>query len=337
MKIKHILITFVAAVLSSAWLCAAPSDNSPVARNGLLSVKGTSLVNEHGNPVTLSGTSIGWHNLWPRFYNAGAVGTLAGDWGCNVVRAAIGAELEGNYASDPQTALKCLYNVVDAAIEEGIYVIVDWHAHKLRTDEAKSFFGEVAKRYKGVPNVIYEIYNEPVDDSWDALKKYAEEIIGVIRAVEPRALVLVGSPHWDQDVHIAADAPLTGIENVMYTLHFYAGTHGAELRVRGDYAISKGLPLFVSECAGMNADGDGPIDAEEWQKWWDWMNANGLSRVMWSVSDKDETCSMLRPSASSEGPWEDKDIKEWGNLVRKCLKEDADRESDLVHIFTDVI
>ena len=334
MKIKHFLITFAAAMFSSVWLCAASPDNSPAERNGWLSVKGTSLVNEHGNPVILSGTSIGWHNLWPRFYNAGAVKTLAGEWGCDVVRAAIGAELDGNYAADPRTAQKCLYNVADAAIDEGIYVIVDWHAHKLRTDEAKSFFGEVVKRYRGVPNVIYEIYNEPVDDSWDALKKYAEEIIGVIRAVEPRALVLVGSPHWDQDVHIAADAPLTGIENVMYTLHFYAGTHGAELRVRGDYAISKGLPLFVSECAGMNADGDGPIDAEEWQKWWDWMNANGLSRVMWSVSDKDETCSMLRPSASSGGPWKEADIKEWGNVVKKCLKEDADRENDLVHICT---
>ena len=159
MKIKHFLITFAAAMFSSVWLCAASPDNSPAERNGWLSVKGTSLVNEHGNPVILSGTSIGWHNLWPRFYNAGAVKTLAGEWGCDVVRAAIGAELDGNYAADPRTALKCLYNVADAAIDEGIYVIVDWHAHKLRTDEAKSFFGEVVKRYRGVPNVIYEIYN----------------------------------------------------------------------------------------------------------------------------------------------------------------------------------
>ena len=323
-----------AAAASSVRAAAAPAASTPVGRNGWLSVSGPRLVNEAGNPVVLTGASIGWHNLWPRFYNAGVVSTLADDWGCDVVRAAIGAELEGNYASDPETALQCLYNVVDAAVSEGIYVIVDWHAHKLRLDEAKDFFGQVVRRYKGVPNVIYEIFNEPVDDSWSDLKSYSEEVIDVIRSVEPRALVLVGTPHWDQDVHIAADDPLTGIDNVMYTLHFYAGTHGAELRVRGDYAISRGLPLFVSECAGMNADGDGPIDAAEWRKWWDWMNANGLSRVMWSVSDKNETCSMLLPSASSEGPWKDDVIKEWGDIVRESLAEDSGREEDLVHAST---
>ena len=335
MKTRYFILAFVLALLSSSGLCAASYDDSPVGKNGWLSVRGRHLVNESGDPVVLSGTSIGWHNLWPRFYNAGSVSTLASDWGSDVVRAAIGAELDGNYASDPRTALKCLYNVADAAVDNGIYVIVDWHAHKLRTDEAKSFFSEVVKKYKGVPNVIYEIYNEPVEDSWSDLKKYSEEVIKVIRDVEPRALVLVGSPHWDQDVHIAADDPLQGIDNVMYTLHFYAGTHGAELRVRGDYAISRGLPLFVSECAAMNADGDGPIDRAEWQKWWDWMDANGLSRVMWSVSDKDETCSMLRPSASSEGPWKEQDIKEWGNMVREYLAGDSGRDKDLVHIASD--
>ena len=335
MKPRYLILAFVLTLFSAAGLCAASYEDSPVRKNGWLSVRGQHLVNESGNPVILSGTSIGWHNLWPRFYNAGAVKTLAGEWGSDVVRAAIGAELDGNYASDPQTALKCLYNVVDAAIDKGIYVIVDWHAHKLRTDEAKSFFSEVVKKYKGVPNVIYEIFNEPVEDSWSDLKAYSEEVINVIRDVEPRALVLVGSPHWDQDVHIAADDPLQGIDNVMYTLHFYAGTHGAELRVKGDYAISRGLPLFVSECAAMNADGDGPIDRAEWQKWWDWMDANGLSRVMWSVSDKDETCSMLRPSASSEGQWKEQDIKEWGNMVREYLAGDSGREKDLVHIASD--
>ncbi len=337
MNTRLFLFTFLFALLSHAWLCTASTASGPVSENGWLSVSGTRLVNESGNPVVLSGASIGWHNLWPRFYNAGTVETLASGWGCNVVRAAIGAELDGNYASDPDTALKCLYDVVDAAIDNGIYVIVDWHAHKLRLEEAKSFFGKVARKYRGVPNVIYEIFNEPVEDSWTALKAYSVEVIGVIRKEEPRALVLVGSPHWDQDVHIVADDPLEGIGNVMYTLHFYAGTHGAELRVRGDYAISRGLPLFVSECAGMNADGDGPVDRAEWQKWWDWMDANGLSRIMWSVSDKDETCSMLRPSASSEGPWKDSDIKEWGNIVREYLNEDADRGKDLVHIGTEGI
>ena len=322
------MLPFMAAITAFA------TETTPVEQNGWLSVKGRDLVNEAGNPVVLSGVSFGWHNLWPRFYNGGAVEQLADVWGCNVVRASIGAELEGNFAADPDTALDCLYKVADAAVEQGIYVIVDWHAHKLRLDEAKSFFAQVAKRYKGVPNVIYEIFNEPVDDSWPDLKAYAGEVIGVIRAVEPKAVVLVGCPHWDQDIHVVADDPIRGIGNIMYTLHFYAGTHGAELRVRGDYAISRNIPIFISECAGMNADGNGPLDMEEWDRWWSWMNANGLSRVMWSLSDKDETCSMLYPSASSEGPWEDSSIKEWGKAVRTCLNASSSRQKDLVHINT---
>ena len=321
-------------MILAAWpiIPALASAGTPVGENGWLSVKGRDLVNENGNPVLLSGVSIGWHNLWPRFYNAGTVEQLSDEWGCNVVRAAIGAELDGNFASDPQKALGCLYSVVDAAIEKGIYVIVDWHAHKLRLEEARQFFSAVAEKYSGVPNVIYEIFNEPVDDSWTDLKAYAEDIIGVIREAEPRAVVLVGCPHWDQDVHIVADDPIQGIANIMYTLHFYAGTHGAELRVRGDYAISRNIPLFVSECAGMNADGDGPLDLEEWASWWKWMDANGLSRVMWSLSDKDETCSMLLPSASSEGPWKDGQIKEWGKTVREYLNIEKTRAEDLVHV-----
>ena len=151
MKIRKIIFAFIASALLASGSAGAAS---PVEENGWLSVKSQSLVNEKGNPVILKGVSIGWHNLWPRFYNHGAVDQLAGTWGCNVVRAAIGAELEGNFASDPETALNSLYKVADAAIENGIYVIVDWHAHKLRTEEARRFFTAVAERYKGVPNVI---------------------------------------------------------------------------------------------------------------------------------------------------------------------------------------
>lgn len=334
---KKITAALVSALVAfgSLFPASASVSSTPVGENGWLSVKGRSLVNEKGNPVVLKGVSIGWHNLWPRFYNAGAADVLASDWNCDIVRASIGAELEGNYAEDPKTALGCLYNVADAAIRDGIYVLVDWHAHKLRLDEAKDFFSKVAERYKGVPNVIYEIFNEPVDDSWTDIKAYAEEVIGVIRAIEPKAVVLVGCPHWDQDVHIVADDPIRGIDNIMYTLHFYAGTHDAALRVRGDYAISRNIPLFVSECAGMNADGDGPLDLEEWAEWWKWMDANGLSRIMWSLSDKDETCSMLYPAASSEGPWDESVIKPWGQIVRSYLTAEEARTQDLVHISTD--
>ena len=105
----------------------------------------------------------------------------------------------------------------------------------------------------------------------------------------------------------------------MYTLHFYANTHKQYLRDRGDYALSKGLPLFVSECAGMEASGDGAVNKEEWNAWLDWMQKNSISWAAWSISDKDETCSMIKTTGSSNGNWKKEDLKEWGQIVQEEL------------------
>lgn len=308
------LKTYIVWVI--VWLCCYTPTYAKVDR---LSVEGSSLVNEQGDKVVLRGVSMGWHNWWPRFYNASVVKMLKEDWHCNLIRAAMGVEPEGAYLSDRQKALDCVTTVADAAIANDMYVIIDWHSHGLHTEEAKAFFKNMATRYKDIPNVIYEIFNEPINDSWDEIKEYAEQIIDCIRDVDSQALILVGTPHWDQDIHLAADNPISNAYNVMYTLHFYAATHKAWLRKRADYALKKGLPIFVSECAGMEADGDGKIDLQEWNLWRAWMDEHAISWVAWSIADKDETCSMLYPSAP-DTVWTDKDVKEWGHIVKRALR-----------------
>ena len=321
------IITFCLAALFAA--CSSKPKQQPVTEDTAaqdtvvpaLVVNGTQLMNSRGDTVVLHGVSYGWHQFWPRFYNASSAEWLIKDWGAQVLRASMGVELEGAYIDNPELGVQCVQTVVDAAIAHDTYVIIDWHSHGIRTEEAKGFFTQMATRYKGVPNVIYEIFNEPVEDSWEAVKAYSEEVIKAIRAVEPDAVILVGCPHWDQDIHLAADDPIMGQKNLMYTLHFYAATHGQWLRDRADYALSKGLPLFVSECAGMEASGDGPINPEEWGRWVEWMDQRAISWAAWSISDKDETCSMLFPKASSEGNWQEDDVKEWGHIVRTELKK----------------
>lgn len=291
-----------------------------VEQHGKLSVNGLHLVNQQGEKLQLRGVSLGWHCFQPRFYDQSVVEWVHQDWNCNFIRAAIGVDPKKAFIEDPNFAYQCLFNVVDAAIAKGMYIIVDWHSHTIKTEEAKGFFTIVATKYKDYPNIIYEIFNEPVHDSWELVKEYSEEIIQTIRAIDPDNLILVGSPHWDQDIHIAADNPIEGYENLMYTLHFYAGTHKQELRDRGSYALEKGLPLFISECAAMEASGDGPLDHEEWQRWLDWMNQHNLSWATWSLSDKNETCSMIKDYDSPLTKWSEDDLKEWGQVVRKTLK-----------------
>jgi endoglucanase len=293
----------------------------PVKKNGQLQVNSTQLINQEGKPVVLRGMSFGWHNFWPRFYNKGAVKWLAKDWNCNVVRAAIGVEPEKGYLKDPAGAKQKIQAVVDAAIREGIYVIIDWHSHNINLAAAKEFFSEMAIKYGGYPNVIYEIFNEPDQESWTQVKAYSAEIISVIRAIDPDNIILVGNPHWDQDIHLVADDPLVGFKNIMYTVHFYAATHKQDLRDRCRYALQKGIPIFISESAGMEASGDGPINYEEWNRWIDWCEKNKISWITWSVSDKDETCSVLRKGASSDGGWRGEDLKESGIQTRKMLRK----------------
>jgi len=312
-----------------------------------LHVEGTSIYNSDGEKICMRGVSYGWHNLWPRFYNQASVKHISEEWGVKIFRAAVGAddlhETGDNlgYISDPDNALKCLYAVVDGAIACGAYVIVDWHSHLLHPQQAEEFFRAVATRYARCPNVIYELFNEPVCRSneehrgyadladekammsyWLELKEYAESLIKTISSISTvHPLILMGNPCWDQRPDLCAAAPIEGYDNVAYTMHFYAASHGADLRERTESAIAAGIPIFISECAGCENTGDGVLDAEAWKVWSDWATGLELTMLTWSISDKVETCSMLIPGVSSEGPWSEEEIKPWGQMVKAWLRE----------------
>lgn len=314
---KNVLMGLLSLLMLA--VCTVGNAQTPVKRYGQLQVRGSQLCGENGQPVVLRGVSLGWHNLWPRFYNKGAVDELTNKWHASVIRAAMGIKIEDNYLENPSFAMQCMTPVIEEAIKDGVYVIIDWHAHDMYTDKAAEFFSRMSAKYGKYPNVIYELYNEPVEDSWTSLKEYAKTVIKAIRANDPDNIILMGCPHWDQDIDKVAASPIEGVKNVMYTLHFYAATHKQYLRDRMQKAVEGGLPVFVSECAGMEASGDGPLNVEEYNKWIDLMEQLKISWVNWSLSDKNETCSMLLPRAKATGNWTDDVIKPWGKLVRTTL------------------
>ena len=293
----------------------------PVKQWGQLQVKGNQLCSQTGDPIVLRGVSYGWHNLWPRFYNKQSVKWLKKDWKCTVLRAAMGTVIEDNYIENPEFALKCMNKVIKAAIKNDLYIIIDWHTYYPQKKEAKAFFSMMAQKYGKYPHIIYEIYNEPMEDSWESVKEYAADIISEIRKYDPDNIILVGSPHWDQDLHLVAESPLEGFNNIMYTLHFYAATHKQELRDRAEAAWEKGIPIFVSECAGMECTGDGPLDIPEWTRRVEWLESKKISWVNWSISDKNETCSMILPRANKNGGWDESLIKPAGRQSRKFIRQ----------------
>ena len=314
-------ITFISFFLLMCFFIKA----QPVKKYGQLQVIGSQLSDRNAQPVVLRGMSFGWSCFHPRVYTKGIVKTLYKDWGCTVLRAALGVEPDKGYIKDSAASMKLIRTVVEAAIEQGIYVIIDWHSHNINLKEANEFFKKMATEYGKYPNVIYEIYNEPDYETWAEVKAYSEVLIKTIRAIDPDNIILVGSPHWDQDINLPAADPIKGYSNLMYTVHFYAATHKQELRDRTDAALKTGLPIFVSESAGMDASGDGPLNDVEWKKWIDFMEQRKLSWITWSVSDKDESCSVLNKSASSDGNWSTADLKESGLKVKTYLKAFKDK------------
>jgi endoglucanase len=295
---------------------------TPVARHGQLRVAGAQLVDASGQPVVLRGQAFGWDNWWPQYYNADVVRWLRDDWCVDIVRPAMGIEPDGAYLANPAASKAHITAVVDAAIENGVYVIIDWHAHDLHQEEAVAFFAEMAQRYGGQPHVIYEIFNEPEqDESWAQVKEYANAVIGAIRQHDPDNLVIVGSPEWDQRIDVVANDPLKGHANILYSVHFYAGTHGQWLRDRTQAAIDAGIPVIVSESSGSLASGQGKNDYAEWNAWIQFLEKNHVSYLNYSVSDKvGETISVLQPGAKATGGWSDAELTESGQQVRALLR-----------------
>lgn len=289
----------VASVAASAMLSQA--DVLPITTSGNKVLIG-------GQQGSISGNSFFWSNTgWggEKYYNASVVSWLKADWNSRLVRAAMGVDDSGGYISDTSNKTR-LMAVVDAAIANDMYVIIDWHSHNAHNykTQAIAFFQEMATKYGNKNNVIYEIYNEPLAVSWSSvIKPYAKDVIAAIRAIDPDNLIVVGTPNWSQDVDVAANDPITGYANIAYTLHFYAGSHGQSLRDKATTALNKNIPLFVTEWGSVNADGSGNVATSEADAWMAYMKTNNLSNANWSINDKAEGASALVAGASSTGGW----------------------------------
>lgn len=293
-----------------------------VRRHGLLYVSGNRIVGEHGMPVSLAGNSFFWSQWQERFYNAEVVKWLKQDWKTAIIRVAMGIDGNG-YLSHPDEEMDRVSVLVDAAIAADLYVIIDWHDHhaEQHTAQAVDFFQKMARKYGHYPNVLYEIFNEPVKDvSWqNVVKPYAEQVIAAIRAIDPDNMIIVGSPNWSQDVDVVAEDPIRA-KNIAYSLHFYAGTHKQWLRDKALIALKKGLPLFVTEWGTCAADGRGEMDEVSTREWMDFMQEWGLSHCNWAVSDKEETASIVKHGASSQGQWAENELTPSGRLAREWMR-----------------
>lgn len=298
----------------------------PFETHGKLSVKGTDIVDMNEDKYQLKGVSTHGITWFPDYVNKEAFETLRDDWGANLIRLAMYTDTGDSYGycsgGDKDEILALVDKGVSAATELGMYVIVDWHIlsdsdPNNHIDDAKEFFDKVSKKYAAQENVIYEICNEPNGGTqWSSVKSYAETIIPVIRANDKDALIIVGTPNWSQDVDIASQDPITGYDNIMYAVHFYAATHKDDLRNKVKTALDNGLPVFVSEFSLCDASGNGGIDYDSSDEWFELINENNLSYSSWSLCNKNETSALIKSDSTATGSFSDGDLSDTGKYVR---------------------
>jgi len=305
----------------------ATTGETPFARHGLLHVDGANLVDEKGEQYQLYGMSTHGIAWFPQFVNAETFQYLRDDWNTNCIRLAMYTYEDGGYCTDGnKDELKELVDKgVNTATELGMYVIVDWHILNEETplkyqDEAAAFFEEMSAKYKDKGNVIYEICNEPNrSGSWADVTDYANKIIPTIRKNSPNAVIIVGTPTWSQDIQEAAAKPLD-YDNIMYALHFYAGTHKQDLRNRAEKYIKEGLPVFISEFGTCDASGNGAIDYEESAKWKELIDQYQISYMCWNLGNKNESSSIIKQECTALSNWSEDDLNEQGVLVSEWFK-----------------
>lgn len=299
---------------------------------GRLHVKGTKLVDKKGHEVQLRGVSTHGLSWYPQYVNDKCFAQLHDKWGANVVRLAMYTEEYNGYCSgdakNRSDLKKLIKKGVRLAKKHKMYVIVDWHilsdgnpnSHK---KEAKAFFREMSREFKGYNNVIYEICNEPNNGtSWKEIKSYARSVISTIRKNDKKAVIVVGTPTWSQDVDQAAADPIKG-DNIMYALHFYAATHKTDLRNKMTAAINKGLPVFVTEYGICDASGNGVIDKKEADRWVQTMDEYGVSYIAWNLSNKQESSSIIKSSCPKVSGFKKSELSDEGRWLYHLLRKKA--------------
>ena len=322
-----------------------PYAETPVGKHGrlhLAKVDGYGnapvIVDQYGKPFQMRGASTHGVQWFPEYINKGAMQTLRDEWGVNLLRMACYVTQYNGYTNGGQSLIDSkIVEGVQAAKELGMYVIVDWHIHEENPHTTKTvaeqFFKKYATLYKDYDNVIFEICNEPTGVQWytggNDLYSYCKDIAGIIRDCGSKALIVCGTNNWSQDVEDVAKKPLKddGFEDIMYTFHFYSGTHYEDKRQKVRTAVAAGTPIFVTEFGICDASGNGGYDTANADEWIEFLDSMNISYACWSFCNKGESASYLKTSCNkTTGGFEESDLTTTGIWLVNTYRVHQDAE-----------
>jgi endoglucanase len=283
------LVVAAAVPAASANAGAAASSLMPLP----LKVVGTQILNSKNEPVLLRGVncaSMEWTSNGEG-HILQSVKVAIDDWHVNHIRLPLAQDRWFGKApeqKDEGKAYRALVKeVVDLCASKGCYVILDLHwsdvgkwgqniaQHSMPDENSLAFWKDIAPVYANHPAVIYDLYNEPHDVSWDiwlnggtvtdrpnrrgATPKTfqavgMQKLLDAVRATGAKNVVIAGGLNWAYDFDGILDGRQLKDPNgngVTYANHVYNNKgHGVEVWIaRMEKATAK-LPVIVSEFGG---------------------------------------------------------------------------------------
>lgn len=262
-------------MLALAFLAMAPS---------ALHVQGLNLVDEKGKTFKMRGVNIcGLEWTAQGDHTLQSVDVAFRDWKVNIIRVPLSQDRWFGKApdqiGDPTSYRKLVDAVADKTAKYGQYVLFDLHwsnagetgqnigQHAMPDQGSLEFWKDFAARYKNRPEVLFDLYNEPIETTWEIWrnggpveemyqgKKLSYQAVGMqqlldaIRATGAKNVVVAGGLGWaarmDQIPKYALKDPSGN--GVIYANHFYPGWESVASWEKRIAAAQKEIPLLVGE------------------------------------------------------------------------------------------
>jgi endoglucanase len=244
-----------------------------------LRVSGNQIIDVNGNPVWLQGVSIAsleW--VAAGDYVLQSVDEAINNWNVNCVRLPMREHFWGGIGPKQDDGGEAYRQLIDDAVNSctnrGVYMVIDLHRFRAPNEKDAEFWQDIATRYKNHPGVLFEIFNEPHDISWDvwrdgglvteekkagdALTENNEKlstfnsvgiqyIIDIIRNTGANNIIIAGALDWSYNlsgIMEGYELDDRGGNGIVYSSHVYPWK--SEWQKRFLCAAEK-YPLFIGE------------------------------------------------------------------------------------------
>ncbi|MDR0353426.1 MAG: glycoside hydrolase family 5 protein [Opitutaceae bacterium] len=338
--------------------------NSPVVRKPPpemlpppLHVAGNEIRTPDGRPVWLQGLcidSLEWSHVGERVVQSVIAGVY--QWKANAIRLPVQMREDAGkgfwfgkslYQKDEGKRYREIVDsAVNAAAGLGAYLIIDLHGFRAPTEEAVVFWKDVATRYKNHPAVIFELFNEPHDITWDVWRDGGEvsdstrnqdvvaenkdklktfkavgmqQLVDAIRGTGAKNAIIAGGIDWSGDI----SGVLNGYElddrggnGIIYTAHVYPWKKDWQGKF---LCVAEKHPVLIGEVGAIRAWEDfsfiGPEQRYPLEGWAeDMIGCIQKYKLHWTAFSFHPLCG---PMIISD--WEYTPTPYWGVYVKDAL------------------